>query len=256
MIAFRVLLKANILRRMKDGFAVGYNIIFPLILIGLLGFICKNSFKDEIVTGYQYYGVVMIPFSIFLSIITAAYAGKDDAYSKTADRILIAPISHLTIVCSKIVSETIIFTGCSVLVLFVTSLLWNVCSISNIAGISFLYLSITFFITSVGTYIGLGMKDFMKIKNIINIPILIFAILGGCFFRFGTFDKVTQFVLDLSPLTWINRCCFNYLYDQDSNLLCIICIVLIIIGLLFTFMAVKFFKREEYGYGELPSYEK
>ena len=117
MVAFITLLKANINRRIKDGFAVGYNIIFPLLLIGLLGFVCKRSFKDNLVTGYQYYGMVLIPFCIFLSIITAAYAGKDDAYANTADRVLIAPVSVFAIVLSKIIAETIVFMLCSVLVL-------------------------------------------------------------------------------------------------------------------------------------------
>ena len=42
MTAFLAELKLNIRHRICDGFAVGYNIIFPDIMIGLLGVLCRN----------------------------------------------------------------------------------------------------------------------------------------------------------------------------------------------------------------------
>lgn len=256
MSAFRVLFFSNLKRRLTDGFAVGYNVIFPLLMIWLLGLLCKGIFKDEIISGYQYYGVVMIPFCILLSVITAAYAGKDDAFAKTADRILIAPVSNTSIVCSKILAELIVFCGCSMLVLAISALLWRVCSLHDIGHILVLYLAISYVAASVGTFIGLGMKDFLKLKNILNIPILIFAILGGCFYQFGTLNSALQIVLELSPLRWINRSIFLLLYDDEMVLLYVVCAILVMIGSIFLILSILCFKREEYGNGELPGYEK
>lgn len=253
---FRTLLLSNLKRRLTDGFAVGYNIIFPLVMIGLLGLLCKGLFQNEIATGFQYYGVVMTPFCIFLSVITAAYAGKDDAFAQTADRILIAPVSNAAIVCSKVLAELLVFAGCSFVVLIATVLFWKVCSLRDMLGILVLYLAISYLTAAVGTYLGLGMKDFLKLKNILNIPILIFAVLGGCFYPLGTWNKLFLVVLNLSPLRWINRCQFLLIYDNNRSLLYILSLIMIIVASVIMLLTILCFKREEYGNGELPGYEE
>ena len=256
MVAFKSMLYSNLKRRIADGFAVGYNIIFPLLLIWILGFLCKGMFEKELLTSYQYYGVVIIPFSLFMAIVTAAYSGKDDAYADTADRVLIAPISITTIVVPKILAEIVVFTGCSLLVFGFSSVLWKVWSLGDIIPIGILFASISFMIASVGTYMGLGMKNFMRIKNILNVPIVLFAILAGCFFRFGTFHKGLQVLINLSPLTWVNRGIFMMIYDDNITILYTVCAVFTLIGFMFTMLSIVCFKKEEYGYGKLSGYEK
>ncbi|MFA9377434.1 MAG: ABC transporter permease [Lachnotalea sp.] len=256
MVAFKSILWANIKRRTTDGFSVGYNIIFPLIMIWLLGLICKEMFSKESITSYQYYGVVLVPFSMFMAIVTAAYGGKDDAYANTAERILVAPVSVIIIVVSKIIAQIIVITSCSLFVFGFSTVVWDVWSISYFLPISLLYISISFMIASIGTYIGLGMKNFMKIKNLLNVPIVLFALLAGCFYRFGTLHKGLQFVIDLSPLTWANRSIFMMMFDDNRIILYIVCGIFNIVGLIFTMIAIIFFKKEEYGNGELPSYEE
>lgn len=256
MVAFKSMLWANIRRRATDGFAVGYNIIFPLIMIWILGLICKGMFQQELVTSYQYYGVVLVPFCMFMAIVTAAYGGKDDAYANTAERVLLAPVSVSSIVVSKIIAEIIVFTGSSLLVFGFCAVVWNVWSISYFLPISLLYVSISIMIAAVGTYIGLGMKNFMKIKNVLNVPIAVFALLAGCFYQFGTFHKGLQFMIDLSPLTWVNRGVFMMMFDDSRIILYIVCEFFASIGLIFIVMSIVFFKKEEYVNGELPGYEK
>ena len=256
MTAFKILFLSNLKRRVTDGFSVGYNVIFPLLMIWLLGVLCKGKFSGGEITGYQYYGVVMVPFCIMLSVITAAYAGKDDAYAKTADRILVAPISNAAIVCSKILAETIVFGMCSFIVLIISVVLWDVCKWKHIGAFCLSYITISFVTACVGTYLGLGMKDFLKLKNVLNIPVLMFAILGGCFYPFGTFHRVLQFLMDLSPLKWINRSLFLLAYDNNYSLLYVASMAMVVIGAVFMILAIALFKREEYGNGELPGYEE
>ena len=256
MTRFKVLFISNLKRRIMDGFSVGYNILSPLLMIWLLGLLCKNMYQDELLTSYQYYGVVTIPFCIIMSIITAAYAGKDDAFANTADRILLAPVSDAEIVCAKILAEMIVFAGCSLLVLLVVNVFSYIGSYKELGAIGLCYLSLSFVTACIGTFLGLGMKDFMKMKNILNIPVMIFAILGGCFYQFGTLNKPLQFVLNLSPLRWVNRSIFLLIYDKNCISFYRLNFVLIGIGGIFMLLAITCFKREEYGNGQLPGYEK
>lgn len=252
---FGAMLWVNSRRRMTDGFATGYNMVFPILMIWLLGFLCKNMFSGEI-TGYQYYAVVLPPYCILMAVITAAYAGKDDAYAKTAERVLAAPVSKWVIVITKVIAETLVFTACTYLVLAGSVIIWKLPIGDSLLYLCLLYFSVSLLTAAVGTYIGLGMKNFLAVKNLINLPLGIFAIAGGCFFRIGTLSPTGQLLLNLSPLTWINRSIFLTLYDANHTpvLGCSLCLGLIGAG--FTVLAAMTFKKEEYCNGELPSYEK
>lgn len=255
MTPFYAELKLNMKRRVMDGFALGYNIIFPVIMILLTGFLCKGLYKGEI-TGFQYYSVVMIPFCTLMGIVTAAYAGKDDAYAKVAQRVLVSPITKEAIVLSKVISCTLVFAGCSILVYVFTFIFAPIPDGKTMAAVLTLFVSISFFISAVGTLIGLGMKNFLAIKNVMTIPICIAAILGGTFFPIGSFQKDIQMLINLSPLTWINRSMFLALYDHNQSLLWKISVILIMTGVISTFLAVASFQKEEYIYGDIPGYEK
>lgn len=242
---FKIILKLNILKRLKEGYSLGYNLIFPLILIGLLGVIRKSTPYGEI-SSYQYYHVVMIPFCIMMSVITAAYSGKDDAFANTAKRILLTPISISSLITAKVLSCTFVITLFSFSAYLLLGIFISV-SFSKSLYILILYFFMTFFFCSVGCFIGLSTKKFIILKNIINIPICIIGILGGCFF---------QYYHNLSIMTWVNRSIFLYLYDNQKDLLLWLSCIFCFAGILIVILTIKYFKKEEYYVGTLPSYEK
>lgn len=249
------LLLSDIRRKSKDAFIIGYNIIFPIIMILLLGYLTSGGYGKEF-TGYHYYSIVIPPFCIAMAIITAAYAGKDDAYKKTAARLLYAPISSTHIVLSKLGSCTLIISICNFLILLFSMLVLKLPIRYKLMPIALLLTSITFTVCAIGLLIGLGMKNFILIKNVLNIPICIAAILAGCFYPIGSVNPVLQFILSLSPLTWVNRSIFLYLYDDSSALLWRVMLIFILVGSGVAIVAVKAFKKEEFIHGDLPGYDK
>lgn len=255
MVQFNALLKINLNRRLKDGFAVGYNIIFPIVIIWLLGFICRKANYGPI-DSYEYYSVVITPFTTFMALITAAYAGKDDAYSKTAERVISSPVTFTSIVITKVIAETVVFTICSVFVTIISIVSWNHDLINSLVPLLFLYLSISVLTAGLGTWVGLGMKNFLAVKNLISVPICILAVAGGCFFRNGSTDSALEVLVRLSPFTWINRGIFQGIYDDNNMGIYVAAIIMLLAGIMFTAIAVITFKKEEYGHGELPGYEK
>lgn len=255
MTAFIAELKLNIRHRACDGFAVGYNIVFPAVMIGLLGVLCRNFYHGGI-SSFQYYTVVTIPFCIVMvAIIAAAYAGKDDAYAKTAERVLLAPVSVRAIVAAKILSCTLVISLCSILTYTVAAAITGI-GIRKMLYISLLLLLLSYMIAAIGTCIGLGMKNFLTVKNVMNIPLGLFGIMGGVFFPIGTIHLFGNVILNLSPFRWINRCMFLMLYDGRTELLLWICLILAVVGSLLGLVSVVIFKKEEYCNGSLPGYEK
>lgn len=248
------MLKMNLKRRMTDGFALGYNIIFPLLLTGILGVLLKGRFPADI-TSYQYYAVVMIPFCTCMGIITVAFSGKDDAYAKTAERVMTAPVSKGAIVASKVATGTIVLSGCAFFVYGISRILFNLPA-NGIVLLLFFYVALSFAISGLGTYVGLSMKNFMVIKNIMSVPICLAGLAAGVFFRTGTLNQALSLLLNCSPLTWVNRAIFLRLYDGHGRMLIVISAACIGIGMAATVGAVLGFKKEEYIYGCLPGYEK
>lgn len=242
-------------RRIKDGFSIGYNIIFPLVLIGILGVLTKNQFSD-VITSYQYYTVVIIPFCTCMALITAAYAAKDEAYAKTAVRYVMAPISEKQIVLSKILSCTIVFSICNCFTFVVCKSIWKLRGKSEWILICLLLVAMSFCIATIGVFIGISMKNFIFVKNIINLPIGLCAVAAGVFYPFGTSNPVIQGILNLSPLTHINRNLFAILFDHMKLGVFVLILIHVVIGIIVSILAIKTFKKEVYIHGDLPSYQK
>lgn len=245
MTGFIPILSLNISKRLKEGYALGYNVIFPLVLIGLLGLMSKSASHGGI-TSYQYYHVVMIPFCILMSVTTAAYSGKDDAFANTAKRVLLTPVGIPALVIGKVVACTIVITAFSFLTYLFLGLLIPV-SIAKSGYILMTYFSLTFLSSAVGCLIGLSTRNFVLLKNIINIPICMIGVFGGCFF---------PCYHNLSPMTWVNRSIFLCLYDHQANSLLVLSGALCMVAILIILLTIHFFQKEEYYVGSLSGYEK
>lgn len=242
-------------RRLKSSFTIGYHIIFPLVMIVLLGSLLSKSFT-LILSGYEYYTITMLPFCSIMGLITAAYAGKEESYAKTACRFLFAPITEKQIFSAKLLSCTLVFSLCNFLVYWIVAIVFQ----QNIGNCFFpviaLLSSLSYCVCALGLFIGLGMKNFIVIKNFLNLPISVFAIIGGTFYPFGSLNPILNLVINLSPLTWMNRSIILSIYDRSSKTLYVTMVVLLVIGFIFTLLGINSFDKEEFQRGDLPGYEK
>ncbi len=234
-------------RRIKDFFIIVYSVVFPLLLIVLLGYLTTNFFKgDNRVTSNDYYTLVMLPFYLLTSTITVAYVAKDESLRKTAYRFIIAPIDKGAIVLSKILSCTIVIWLCAIFNLTVTRFLLGVKLGQSTFIILLMFLAETFASAAFGIFLGICINSFSAIKGILNIPLNIFALLGGVFFPVGslgvTFDRMSY----VSPCKWINRGLMAAVYDNNFNILIYTIVVCTAIGILFSVLSVISFKKEAF----------
>ena len=234
-------------RRMKDFFIIIYNIVFPLLLILLLGYLATNFFKgDSSVTSNDYYTLVQIPFYLLASIITVVYVAKDESLYKTAYRFIIAPIDNSAIVLSKILSCTIVIWICSAVNLLILRLLLGVNFGSSTPIILLMFFVETFMASAIGIYLGICTKNFRIVQGILNIPLNIFGLLGGSFFPVGSlgdnFEKITY----ISPFTWINKGLIAAVYDNDIKILLYSIVVTLFVAVVFSVLSVVSFKKEAF----------
>ncbi|MBO3444854.1 ABC transporter permease [Clostridium sp. CCUG 7971] len=244
---FKVLFNLGIKRRIKDSFLIGYGVIFPLMLIVILGYMATNYYSgEEGITSYYYYSMVTIPFCTFLSSITLIYIAREESLYKCGERFIIAPISKTAIVFSKIIPSTISISVYNFVLLIICSLVFKVDFRGRFLEIYVLIISLGYMSSALGTFIGLCSKDFMTIKNIVSTPILIMAVLGGSFFPIGSLGKIFESISYISPLTWVNRGIFMMINDNTMNIYIISVAITSILGIIFTIASIKSFKKEAF----------
>ncbi|MGH4123522.1 MAG: ABC transporter permease [Clostridium sp.] len=244
---FGILFRYGIKKRIKDSFLIGYGIIYPLILIGLFGYIASNYYSGEQgITSFYYYTIVSIPFCTFLGAVSLIYIAKEECLAKCGKRFIIAPIGNGAIVLSKIIPSTIAMTIFNIIIMIICRFIFKVDFKGNFIELILLLMVIAFMSCSIGTFIGICTKDFMAVKNFVSMPILIMAALGGSFFPIGSLGNVVNIISYISPLTWINRGVFNMMNDNSMTLYFIAMLLSLITGLIFTISSIKGFKKEAF----------
>jgi len=244
---FKVLFYYGMKRRIKDSFLISYGVMFPLLLILILGYISTNYYSGENgITSYYYYALVSIPLCIFLSSITLMYVAREESLFKCGERFILAPVDKVSIVLAKILPATISTTFYNLLLLIFCKFILKI----NFNGRNFemivILLVLGFMSCAIGTFIGLCTKDFLSVKNLVSIPIMIMGMLGGSFFPIASLGRGIEIISYFSPLTWINRGIFSMLNDNSMVLYFTSIIVALLIGLLFTIGAVKKFEKEAF----------
>lgn len=242
---FSPLFRFGLKRRSKDFFIIFYSVVFPIVIIALLGYLTSKSYGQDF-TSYEYYSIVMIPFCLLMGITSVAYSAVDEKRMKTSYRYMIAPISKSSLILSKFLSCVIVLTVCSMIVLLISRLLFHLPVNGNTIYLIILLLCESIAISGLGLFFGLASKNFATIQNFLNLPIMIFGFLGGAFFPASSLNPILSFIINLSPLTWINRGIICCLYVSDATLLLYTSAILFIIGVLFTLLTIKYFKKEAF----------
>lgn len=197
---FSPLFKLGLKRRSKDFFIIFYSVVFPIVIILLLGYLTSKSYGEKF-TSYEYYSIVIIPFCLLMGITSVAYAAVDEKRTSTSYRYMIAPISKSALIISKFLSCVIALTVCSIVVLIISKILFQLPINGNAVYLIILLLCVSVAVTGIGLFCGLASKNFAAVQNFVNIPIIIFGFLGGTFFPVGSLNPVLSFMINLSPLT-------------------------------------------------------
>lgn len=240
---FLPLFRLGVKRRSKDFFVLFYNIVFPVIIIMLLGYLTSKSYGNEF-TSYNYYTIVTIPFCVLMGIISVSYVAQDEKISKTSYRYMISPISIADLVLSKLFSCTIVLSTCNLITLLLLRGIFHMSFGGKFLAVIFFLTCESIVVSSMGLFLGLVCKNLDMLRNIINIPIVIFGFLGGVFFPVSSLNSAISLIINISPLTWINRALVACIYDNNLQLLFNISSIFIVTSIFMTIFTIRFFKKE------------
>ena len=104
MIKFWTLFKHDLYNLISSPGTLSVFLIFPTILILLMGFLFDNLYHTTIISSYDFYGVTMIFFIAMMGATVPANAFLEKHIKNGNTRIFYSPVSRVSIYSSKILT--------------------------------------------------------------------------------------------------------------------------------------------------------
>jgi len=241
------IIKFDFMNIIKNPSLLFSNTIFPLILIGVMGFVTRNSFGAGEANSYDYYGVNMMIFMAMLIAMTASNAFMEETVKKGNIRIVYAPVSKIEIYLSKLISTYLFGTVSFSVLLFVEQTFFNI----NFGGRNIIYIillinMLLLFGCSLGTLFCCIFKSEEGASGMLQIPVAIFTVLGGVFFNIHRLGRIVDIMCYLTPVKWVQVCAYKIIYDNDFSIYMLVLTILISCSIACIIISQIIFKPEEY----------
>jgi len=244
---FIKMVKFDFMNILRNPMLVIFNTIFPLLLIGTIGFVTKGGHTAGNISSYDYYGVTMMIFTSLFIALTATNTFMEEKVKKGNARIVYAPVSKTEIYLSKLIATYVLGTVSYSMILLAGQYLFRI----NFGGKDLLYIMlliniISLFGCSLGTMFCCIFKSEEGANSIMNIVLLLFVFLGGLFFPIDSLGNLVEKISYLSPVKWITECAFQVIYDNDFSIYLLTLAIMLFGSILCILVCQIIFKPEEY----------
>lgn len=201
--------------------------------------------KSQTPTGFDYYAVVELTMMVLYILMFPMNQYYEDKKSKISQRIKMAGISNLKYILGCTIGYFILS-----FVITLPSFIFSKYILHTNWGASPLlcYAVIEVFALSsilLGTVVSFIFDEKEKAQQIIqSIIIPVFSFLGGSYFAISnTSLGKFGFILNISPLRWINNGIFTSIYEGKNTLLIETGVIYLLISILLVVILVTVFKR-------------
>lgn len=244
---FIKIVKFDFMNIIRNPSLIIFNTIFPLILIGVMGFVTKGSYGEGFVSSYDYYGVSMMIFTALFIALTATNTFMEEKVKRGNTRITYAPVSKTEIYLSKLISTYILGTISYSAILVIEQYFFHI----NFGGKNLLYIMLlinilSLFGCSLGTMFCSIFKNEEIANSVMQIPILLFVFFGGSFFPAASLGKTVETISCISPIKWVTQCAFQIIYDNDFSIYLSTITILLFASIVCIMICQIIFKPEEY----------
>lgn len=230
----------------KNPVLVGYNLLFPVLITLIMGFLSSGMFANGTIS-YNYYAVTFIVYSIISGAMTATNIFMERDIKKPNLRIIHSPVGSFPIYFSKIVSSCIFDYVCHALVLIFLAALLNLNLGGNYTAYVFLLMvPIEFAFAALGTLFCCIFKTETTASALLSTVISILAFLGGTFFSLDGMGGVLAAASRISPIKWINDAFLAIIFDSDMTLFLPVFLGSIVMSVVLVLGCKKFFRTEDY----------
>lgn len=193
----------------------------------------------------DYYAMAMTTMIALYSAISASTLIRSERTRNTALRLVAAPIRKGEIFLGKILGCLFINAVCLLAVMTFSHFAFKADWGDHIGLVIVLLLSEVFLAVSFGLGISYIAKSPDASRMIITIVLQLSAFFGGAYFKIENAKGILNFIINLSPLTWVNQAITKIIYLNDLHAAIPAISLNLGISVLFLGIAILSFQRRE-----------
>lgn len=243
--SFLTILGMDLANLFKNPVLVGYNTVFAVLLILILGFLCGGNYAHS-ADAYQYYTVSLIVYGMLSGAMTASNCFMERDIKRPNLRIIFSPVGSFPIYFSKVVASFAFDYVLHVAMLLI------LCPILGVTlGVWPLYFillmaPIEFAAASLGIFFCCLFHSEEATSMLLSTTISLLCVLGGTFFSLDGMGSALALISRVSPVKWLNDALFTIACDNDPTLFVPVFAIATCISVLLVLGCQLLFKTEDY----------
>lgn len=247
MTKFLTLFKQDLYNLVTSPGTLGIFLVFPTVLILLMGFLFEDMYHTSIINSYDFYGVTMIFLVAMMGSTIPANAFLEKHIRSGNTRIFYSPVSRICVYTSKILACFLFIA----VALTINIIILNGISLVNFGGgnigyVILLLINFVLFLTMLSSAICVTIHSEELTNVILSNSVSVLGFLSGIFFPIASLGAVFEKIADFSPIKWTIDCIFQLIYDGQSINYWWIMLGLLVLSLLLLFVVHKNYRPEDY----------
>jgi len=242
---FFTVLKMDLRNLFRNPVLIGYNTVFALLLILIMGFLTSGDYasgKDA----FQYYLVTMLIYGMLSGAMTATNCFMERDIRRPNLRIIFSPAGSFSVYFSKTLASFLFDYTMHLLLLALLCPLLHVTLGAQPLYFLLLMAPVEFTAASLGTFFCCLLHTEEAASTLLSMTISLLCILGGTFFSLNGMGRILSMLSSFSPVKWLNDAFFALCCDNSQALAVPVAFGCLIFSLLLTAGCALFFKTEDY----------
>lgn len=244
---FWTLFKQDLYNLLSSKGTLAIFLLFPTVLISLMGFLFDSMYTTSLVSSYDFYGVTMIFFIAMMGSTVPANAFLEKRIRSGNTRIFYSPVSRVAVYSSKILACFL----CMAVSLSINVCIFQFTSFVNFGGenilyVIFLLINFVLFLTLLSSAICVTVHNEELTNIMLSNTMSVLGILSGIFFPIASLGAIFEKIASFSPIKWTIDCVFALIYDGKSANYWWIMLGLCMLSFLLLLIVHKNYRPEDY----------
>lgn len=245
MSGFLPILKMDLQNLFKNPVLLGYNTVFSLILILILGWLTGDTYA-QVSDAYQYYVITLLVYGMFSGAMTATNCFMERDIRKPNLRIIYSPTGASAIWLSKILASAlfdyVLHVAVIVICVFLLGITIGVQPLVFIA----LMAPVELLSAALGTFGCCVLRSEEFASTILSLVVSLLCVLGGTFFSPDALGGPIAIASYISPVRWVDDAFFSIACDNDLSSFWPVFLGSCVLTVLLIIGCRRFFKTEDY----------
>lgn len=229
----------------KNPVLVGYNTVFAVIFILIMGYLCGGNY-EKMSDAYQYYGISFLIFGMLEGAMTASNCFMERDIKRPNLRIIYSPAGPTAVWLSKLTASFLFDYLLHLLLLAVLCPVLHITIGRNPVYFIVLMAPVEFASAALGIFFCCVFHCEETTSTLLSTVISVFGFLGGTFFPTDGLGTTVAALSRLSPVRWLNDAFFSLACDNNLTYVLPVFVAGIIISALLMGGCRLLFKTEDY----------